>query len=84
MPSITLKNIPEELYQRIKATAHVHKRSMNREILFSLERSLDAEPRLGVEKSALLREIDELRARTSRLPPLTDKEIRRAKNLGRP
>ena len=35
--TLTLKNIPEELYARLKATAELNKRSINSEALICLE-----------------------------------------------
>lgn len=41
MPTtLTLKNIPDDLYQRLKASADAHRRSMNSEALVCLENAL--------------------------------------------
>ena len=38
MPAtLTLKSIPDEVYQRLKASAEVHRRSMNSEAIVCLE-----------------------------------------------
>jgi plasmid stability protein len=37
MPALTVKNIPEELYERLKLVADSHHRSMNSEIVHCLE-----------------------------------------------
>jgi antitoxin FitA len=42
--SITLKNIPEPIYQRIKLAAKRHHRSMNNEIIACLEQVLAPQP----------------------------------------
>ncbi len=42
--SITLKNIPEPIYQRIKLAAKHHHRSMNSEIIACLEQALVPRP----------------------------------------
>jgi antitoxin FitA len=42
--SITLKNIPEPIYQRIKLAAKRHHRSMNSEIIACLEQTLAPQP----------------------------------------
>ena len=39
MPSITVRNIPEEIYQKIKQEAVANKRSINSEILYGLEQN---------------------------------------------
>lgn len=35
--TLTLKNIPDELYGRLKAAAEAHRRSLNSEVLVCLE-----------------------------------------------
>ena len=40
MPSITVKNIPDEMYARIKQSAKVNRRSVNNEIIYQLEQKL--------------------------------------------
>ncbi len=52
MSAITLKNIPEELHQRLKESAATHHRSLNKEIIARLEAqfspaALDPETRLA-------------------------------------
>jgi plasmid stability protein len=38
MPTtLTLKNIPDELYKRLKASAEAHRRSLNNEVIVCLE-----------------------------------------------
>ncbi len=38
MPTtLTLKNIPDEVYQRLKASAEIHRRSLNSEAIVCLE-----------------------------------------------
>ncbi len=38
MPNLTLKNVPEELYEQLKRAAHLHHRSINSELIACLER----------------------------------------------
>lgn len=40
MPNLTVKNIPDELYVRLKEVARTHHRSMNSEIIYCVERTL--------------------------------------------
>jgi len=40
MPNITLKNVPDEVHKRLKEQAERHRRSMNREAIWILERAL--------------------------------------------
>ena len=78
MPSFTVKNIPEPLFARLKASAELHHRSINGEILVCLERTLG----LALEPREILARVDELR-RGFRGEPLTFDDIQAAKNLGR-
>ncbi|MBC8183295.1 Arc family DNA-binding protein [candidate division KSB1 bacterium] len=41
MPAITLKNIPGDLYDQIKKSAHSNYRSINSEVLFLLKQSIE-------------------------------------------
>ncbi|MGF1671787.1 MAG: Arc family DNA-binding protein [Balneolaceae bacterium] len=41
MPSITVKNIPDSIYNKLKKQAEAQHRSMNSEIIACLERSVD-------------------------------------------
>ena len=40
MPAITVKNIPDALYENLKLSARVHHRSINSEIIACLEKEL--------------------------------------------
>ncbi|MGE3774635.1 MAG: Arc family DNA-binding protein, partial [Gammaproteobacteria bacterium] len=41
MPTtLTLKNIPDEVYERLKASAEMHRRSLNSEAIVCLEAAL--------------------------------------------
>ena len=40
MPAITVKNIPDALYERLKASASAHHRSINSELIHCLEQAL--------------------------------------------
>ena len=80
MPSLTIKSIPDELYQRLKQSASEHHRSMNREVIVCLERFLLSR---RIEPGAFLARVDALREKVA-LPPLTEKILRSAKSAGRP
>jgi hypothetical protein len=43
MAEYTLKNIPQDIYQRAQAAAESNFRSLNQEIIYRLSRSFDAE-----------------------------------------
>lgn len=53
MSAITLKNIPEELIAGLKAQAAAAHRSLNGEILYRLQRSLESS---GTAEGSVLRE----------------------------
>lgn len=41
MPSLTIRDIPDDLHAKLKAEAEAHGRSLNREILLRLKVSVD-------------------------------------------
>lgn len=75
MPSLTVKNIPTELYERLKRSAEEHRRSINSEILVCLERALSSE---RMDPQALVAQADVLRARAA-LSPVTDELLAEAR-----
>lgn len=81
MATLTLKNVPEELLQQLKAQALQNRRSLNQETLLRLEKSTVATPRSSAETVAELRR---LHRRLADQPPLTDAFLEQAKNTGRP
>ena len=40
MPALTIKNIPDEIYQQLKRNAELHRRSLNSEVIVCLESAL--------------------------------------------
>lgn len=81
MPTLTLKNVPEELVERLKQEAKLSRRSLNQEALARLERSLVARQQTGAEKVAIMKAA---RARLAHLAPINDEFLAFAKNDGRP
>ena len=80
MPSLTIKNLPDDLYERLKESANEHRRSVNSEVIVCLERTLRSR---RIDPEAFLIRIDALHKQVS-LTPLTDEELLRAKEEGRP
>ena len=80
MPTLTIKNIPEALYSRLKRRATDERRSMNNQAIDCLERALQL-PSIDVER--VLARTRTIRRKTTGLP-LTDKLLARAKSDGRP
>ena len=80
MATMTLKNVPDEIYARLKETAARHRRSLNSEAILCLERALAPEtPATAV----LLAEAREIRAR-ARDVFVRDDDLRKARDGGRP
>lgn len=79
MPSITLKNIPDDLYLQLKDAANSHHRSLNSEILFCVEKTLGT---YKIDLSEQLETAKRLRSKTSRLP-LSEDLLNEIKNEGR-
>lgn len=80
MPAFTVKNIPADLMERLKASAADNGRSVNKEIIVCLERSLKP------LRKSVSEEIDAARYIRKRVGPMrvTQKELQEAKNKGRP
>lgn len=80
MPSITVKNIPEELYEDLRQSAAANRRSINSEVIVCIERALlghTMRPETVLARARLLREMtSEYRIR--------DEELTAAKIAGRP
>jgi plasmid stability protein len=79
MPSITVKNIPEEIYNKIRSQAESHHRSINSEIIACLEQYTHAH---RVSEEEILYEARRLRKRAR--GKLSSDEIDQAINHGRP
>lgn len=80
MPTVTVKNIPPEIYEKLKQTAQSSHRSINSEIIACIERAVRSQP---VNPERLLESARRLRMKTAS-HPVTDDEFTRAKNSGRP
>ncbi len=81
MATITVKKIPDDLYERLKQAAGANHRSINSEAIVCIERALGALRREDVEATLA-------RARENRKlfrgPPITDEELNEMKRWGRP
>jgi hypothetical protein len=80
MPTITVKNVPTELYERLKRSAEVNRRSINSEIIVCIERALYSRQ---IDPEAVLPRARELREKTVDYP-ITDEEFTGAKAAGQP
>ena len=79
MTAFTLKNIPEDLYERIKRSAKKNRRSINSEILFRIEKSMSEE---YSDAGQVIRQARQLRELTRYSPPRSV-DINEAKKSGR-
>jgi plasmid stability protein len=80
MPAITVKNIPSQLYERLKLTAQIHRRSLNSEIIACLEREWLATPISAEER---IRRAQQIRAQIM-IEAVDPQEIDQAIDTGRP
>ena len=80
MANLTIRNIPDDVYERLKRRAAVNRRSLNKEVLNLLERVVGS-PEPG-ETEAILHKMKTIR---QSIPPfdMTDEEITQAKRKGR-
>lgn len=80
MATLTIKNIPTDLYERLKQDAVRDRRSLNNQVIVCLEQALTT-PRPDAD--TILKEARTVRRKTSRYV-LTDKMLARVKQEGRP
>ncbi len=80
MATLTIKNIPEKLRKRLKESAAQHRRSINGEAISCLETVLVGSK---VDPQQFLARARALRARMPRMF-ITDKDLRAARDKGRP
>ena len=80
MSAITLKNIPDELLERLKRRARAHRRSVNSEVICCLETVLQP------TRMAAAARVERLRALRPRLDPAAVgiDELLEAVDRGRP
>lgn len=81
MADVTVRGIPEDVYEELKAEAERRRRSLNQEIVHRLEASTRA-PRLDAEEH--LERVRATRHGLEDLPPLDDELLERARREGRP
>lgn len=79
MPTLTIKGLPDPIYERLKAQADAHRRSLNGEIIVCLERAVHA---ARFDPDAWLADARAFRDSLA-IEPLTDRELREARQAGR-
>jgi plasmid stability protein len=80
MPTITVKNIPDELYLQLKRVAAINRRSINSEIIVCIEQAIRSRK---INTEEFLAEVRLLREKSSSYV-ISDDEFTQAKNEGRP
>ena len=80
MPTITVKKIPDDIYEDLKNSASMHRRSINSEVIFCIERAVRSH---RLDPKELFTRVEAMRNKID-VPPLTDAVLRQAKGEGRP
>lgn len=80
MATLTIKNIPDTLYQELKQQAMSNHRSLNKEAIVSLERSVH---KMVNSSQVILSKARALRIKENSTIQLTDDIINTAKERGR-
>lgn len=79
MASLTIKNIPDELYEHLKQAANAHHRSINSELIHCLETTL-LPTRISADE---LKDTARALRERATVPALDPDEINAARNEGR-
>jgi antitoxin FitA len=79
MATLTIKNIPDELYEQLKQSAARHRRSVNSEVIVCLEKVLGSS---FIDPATLLASIRALRKTVSTVF-VTEEDLQAAKDEGR-
>jgi len=79
MTAITVKNIPDNLYESLKISATTHRRSINSELIVCLEKVLLPAKATPQDHISVARKLRSQAKNTL----LTNKDINNAKNAGR-
>jgi antitoxin FitA len=79
MHTITVRNVPDEIYQKIKQSAEISHRSINKEIIACIERAIGSHQ---IDPDLILSKARKSRAKTASFK-ISDEEITGAKNTGR-
>jgi plasmid stability protein len=80
MATVTVKNIPDELYDRLKSIAEINRRSINSEIIMCIENTMISRP---INVNEVLENARQLRQLTAG-HMINDEEFNQAKADGRP
>jgi plasmid stability protein len=79
MATVTVKNIPDELYKRLKTVAEINRRSINSQIIVCIENAVTSR---RINPDEVLENARRLRQLTAG-HPISDEEFNRSKAEGR-
>lgn len=79
MTNVTVKNIPDTLYEQLKQAAQLHRRSINSEIIVCIEQAMGGQP---IDLEMTLARAQVLREKTLAYP-ISDEDFNAAKAAGR-
>lgn len=79
MPTLTIKGLPDPIYERLRAQAEANRRSLNGEIIVCLERAVGA---TRFDPDAWLAEARGFRESLT-IEPMTERALREARQGGR-
>ena len=79
MATLTIKNIPVDVYERLKHRAKANRRSINQEVIAVIERALEIPP---IEVNSTLERTRKIRELTAQYR-LRDEDLEQWKNKGR-
>jgi antitoxin FitA len=80
MATVTVKNIPDDLYDRLKSVAEINRRSINSEIIMCIENAISSH---RIDLDEMLIDIRKLRQFTAG-HEISDKDLNRVKRVGCP
>ena len=79
MNTFTVKNIPPNIYEKLKRSAKLNRRSINSEIIVCIEKTVNSQ---AIDPEIVLTKARDLRSLTQAVP-ITDGEFTQAKATGR-
>lgn len=81
MASLTIKGVPDDLLERMRRSAELHRRSLNSEAIVAFERSVGP---TVLDPEEVLRRVRQLHEQIGSVTTLTPEEMEEAINEGRP
>lgn len=79
MATITVKNIPNDLYEKLKVAASFNHQSINNEVIYCIENMIRSRK---VEPETFIGELESF-YKDVKVPPLTNEKLKEYKESGR-